>query len=728
MKRLFTFVVASALCFPAINSQAWWQSIEQAGVWTGPGDVVSGASAWYGLRAYNAADKAVALNVCLPAGTSCTDVPLVNGIVAALPAALSTCNNTSVKCVIATIYDKAGTSNLTQATNGNRPVLVVPGTGNTCPQGTQFCISVAAGKSLCTATFNGSTTLNQPYTIVGFADSSPGNSAGGLPLFATNNNSGSPTQAALAGSTNTAHHTGVMDNYAGSNGYGINFVDAIWHNFVFLFNSTSSLQYIDNSASAGANGGTQAFNSGPTACLFIDTYGDNWAGYFSELGIWNVSLTPTQVANLNSNVQSFYSPFAFENTGASQPWSSNSFGSSKIYDPTSGKVWLFWDAWFPVGVSYERVPQVMTCTQSACSAAANIGTGNILPSTDPHGMPACAIDAAEYFYCIYGGHDTQAGFLVATTSPNNPSGWSATQVSVSAITFPEPWIVGGIFYMLYTTTGTGGGRQESIGMEVCTVSAGVYSGCSTSNLFDATAASSWLTPDNSVIDPNGTEIDMVLSYGSAGIGNTQTNKYFARYNTSTGAVCNYARSTCIASGSQPGTLAQLNASFALYTGTNVGGAALLVDSGSTAHVALGDDVSSSNELLYLENSGSGWGSPTVLFTYPGTLNAAAAMASLDINSSNQLEAYFSDASAGNGTPGGNIQKTVRISGTWQTPTIVLAQQSTVNPLDLPVPVISGPSWARQAFTEAVPNYVTPNGGLRGYLYGESGFIANPAGL
>jgi hypothetical protein len=74
MKRAFFFLLVGAALLAGIPAQAFWQSrdsnyniaIASGATYTGPGDIVSGATAFYGLRAYNAAYAAtpgLAVNV-----------------------------------------------------------------------------------------------------------------------------------------------------------------------------------------------------------------------------------------------------------------------------------------------------------------------------------------------------------------------------------------------------------------------------------------------------------------------------------------------------------------------------------------------------------------------------------------------------------------------------------------------------------------------------------------
>src|SRR5216684_3558491 len=153
-----------ASLFVALFSLVWltgagWLPLAATGggtVFTGPGDVVSGATAWYGLRAYSTADRGNKLvNVCDPANVTCADW-LSDALTGKLVATTNPLNGTdctvSTTCTLNTFYDRSGANSCagavpcdaTQATAANRPTL------------TWSCIN-----SLPCAVFNGTSDVLQ---------------------------------------------------------------------------------------------------------------------------------------------------------------------------------------------------------------------------------------------------------------------------------------------------------------------------------------------------------------------------------------------------------------------------------------------------------------------------------------------------------------------------------------------------------------------------------------
>lgn len=718
MRRPVVAIAGSLFWLCAAN--AAWHSVSQVAITPpGSGDVVASASVWYSCTyAYNIADTAAACNVCLPSDSACADLLIVNGL-ATIPSALSTCNNSSVICTVKTAYDKSGNSrNVTQATINNRPRFVVPGVSNGCSKNSLPCMYFSvAGQNLAGTT---AATISQPYTYSIVANTGSGNAAF-EPVFG-GNNGGDPFQF-----DSTAGANPRINVYAGSN-TGVPQQYGIWFNVQAATSGASSVVYLNNSSVSVSPGSNPV---GVNIYLGTDGYGDNWTGYLSEAGIWPIAFNSTQAAALNYNQNARYNPLAFENDGVSQPWFSNSFGNSGFYNSSTGVVWLSWQGWQPVSGTLKRVARLATYNvgTGVWAGPYTIGTSNTLGSTDPHGVPACVQDSSGYVYCFYDAHNSTIQ-LVATATANDPTSFTAQSAVGSNATFYEPVYNASVnkIFVFYSTPGVGGGNQTAIKVLPCTPSSGTVSCASAVNLFDVNAAGSAWLPMNYTYPVGVTKIHLVFEYGAVAVGGAVTNLYYAIYDTSTGTVCNFSGLTCIISGSQPVSLSSLNTNFLVYTGVNISSAQFLVDSNGTAHVVLAEGSNASAPtLFYTNNSGSGWSTPVTLFTYPSTFNAAAGSAALYINSAGNLTVQFADASAGGGTGRGAIQQTTLIGGSWSTPITILGTQGS-QAVDIPTAILNGPPAARTKIGETTSDYVTVSGGLRGYLYGESLFLANPAGL
>lgn len=221
------------------------------GGYTGPGNV-TGAVAYYGLRAYSAATRGTrAVNVCLPAGTPCADflTDATTGDLITTATGVTTCNNTTVICVINTWYDQAGalstpctggTCDVINSTALQQEILVL-----SCTPGGKPCAQTVASESPYTSV--GSLSQSQPYMIswVGKELGNNGSYAGIVDLV-----------------TGWPNATNLIFIWAG--GGSIVTVSAlanVWHATQALFNgNTLSTLYIDGSSNAAANIGTNGLS------------------------------------------------------------------------------------------------------------------------------------------------------------------------------------------------------------------------------------------------------------------------------------------------------------------------------------------------------------------------------------------------------------------------------------------------------------------------------------
>ena len=259
--------------------------------YTGPGDVVSGATAWWGLRCYNNAysgnvaavwdgatgNTTETLLTCSPGGT-------INQTVNSLS---TTC---AVSCVIATLYDQTGNSHdVTQATNSQRPTF------------TQSCL----GSNPCAAFLGSSTqllksaatigTLTQPNTLAMVSIRTGAFTTKGA-VF------GDSTGNLAYAYSNTANQIAV---YNGTNNATSAVSDSAWQSMIYILQSTSSVFYLNAvSTTISGNPGTNSISG--SAQLGEDDYGDKMTGDLMELGVWNSGFNSTQATNMCHNQYLYY--------------------------------------------------------------------------------------------------------------------------------------------------------------------------------------------------------------------------------------------------------------------------------------------------------------------------------------------------------------------------------------------------------------------------------------
>lgn len=254
------------------------------GGFSGPGDVVSGALAWYSCsRGYNTADTANACNVCLPADSVCADITLSAGF-AVVPGSLSTCNITTVICTVKTAYDKSGNSrNATNATIANRPTFRPAMASNGCPTTSLPCMLFTAASSQLLTAATPTVTQAQPITM--------------SIVYIRGANTGDVSF--LGGTLGFLIPTGQIQMFAGSSAF-VTAANGSWHAAQLVFNTTSSAGYVDGSATTSLSVGSGS-PSGLTIGIGNAAVSANLDGSLAELGYWPSGFNATQAGNMNTN-------------------------------------------------------------------------------------------------------------------------------------------------------------------------------------------------------------------------------------------------------------------------------------------------------------------------------------------------------------------------------------------------------------------------------------------
>ena len=260
----------------------------------GPGDVVSGALAWWGLRCYNAAYTGSIADVWDSATGSTTETLLTcssGGVINETINSLATTCATA--CSIKTLFDQSGNTNcssaacnLSQATNADRPTF------------TRNCITTKP----C-LTFNGTTTFlsnggnlvqAQPFSINAVAQRT-GN-------FTSNGRVFTFVASVILNFTTSANTFGI---FAGSNLTGAA-TDNTMFGFMTLFNNTTSKVFKNGASLASGTAGTNAPSTSIVMGAASIVGGGNFlTGNVTEGGIWAGDKTGS-AASLNTNQQSYY--------------------------------------------------------------------------------------------------------------------------------------------------------------------------------------------------------------------------------------------------------------------------------------------------------------------------------------------------------------------------------------------------------------------------------------
>lgn len=252
--------------------------------YVGPGDVKSGAYAWVGLRAYNAAKAGTkAISLCDDTGANCSDIS-TNATTGVLNAGgthgSNNCDVTGT-CTIQTWYDQSGNTNcsgtacdLTQATNSKR-ALFIPNCLGSLP-----CAAFSAAGAQEYFSANNITALAQPLSIssVVIFTASPT----GLIMSDSSFN----FQKAIAGSFNLRMYAGTIRDTAIS--------ASTSHIIQSVYNGASSAINIDGTRTALSTPGTAGLATVAAGKWSIGSAGSgaaNYTGRLTETGAWGVAFS-----------------------------------------------------------------------------------------------------------------------------------------------------------------------------------------------------------------------------------------------------------------------------------------------------------------------------------------------------------------------------------------------------------------------------------------------------
>lgn len=264
-----------------------------AGSYAGPGDVVPGAYAWWGLRAFSSNTRGnAAINVCLTGLSTCVDMltDSVTGALIVTTVGGSSCS--SVTCYVKTIYNQSpigcGTAcNLTNPTQARLPVLVV-----SCINGLP-CMETVASNLPAITTSATVTGLSQAFTVSAVARHNA-NFASAAALFGCQGN----VQVGFDG-------VGVIYEYASSVATVSGANDSHFNTIQGAFNSTQSEINLN-----GATTGALNPNTANCGALKLALFSTGTASYADadivEAGIFYGVFSSNQ---LNSNQAGYWGPF-----------------------------------------------------------------------------------------------------------------------------------------------------------------------------------------------------------------------------------------------------------------------------------------------------------------------------------------------------------------------------------------------------------------------------------
>lgn len=292
MKRISLIgllLFGSLLVFGQAN--AWWQSIQQISVdvgYQGPGNVVSGASIWLGLRCYNAAYVGNVARVRSPSDVLTTTITCsAGGVLGSTGTAIAT--TCAVSCTVDILYDQSGASSCsgacdaTQTTEAARPLYILNCIGS-------LPCMLATASSMSTPTLG--STLSQPNWVSAVVNRTA--------AFTTTSSWLGDSGNGEAHAFNSSANTALL--YAGTS-ITATAADSTFHAIQTVANGASSEIYVDGSNTT-SNAGTGTLSG--TIKIFTDGFGNSMAGDVTEIGVWNIAPSSGQKSSMNSNQHTYW--------------------------------------------------------------------------------------------------------------------------------------------------------------------------------------------------------------------------------------------------------------------------------------------------------------------------------------------------------------------------------------------------------------------------------------
>lgn len=255
--------------------------------YSGPGDVVSGAMAWWGLRGYTRAYSTGSNPGIDVVDTATQLITTTINILANGALDVATIAALGYGVSVSKMYDQTGSGYHLVATAGTLPVLTLSGLGS-------LPVITFNGTSSALAAFAVPNTA-QPVTVSAVANST--NNSAQQSLFynsiqvAYNVGGASPNTANLYASGNLPSDAVVSDGF--------------WHALQGIFNAASSELNVDGSAaSTGAIGSDSMANS---RFDLGSIGGSQWfKGKVVEMGVWTIVFSGANSSAMSGNQHTYW--------------------------------------------------------------------------------------------------------------------------------------------------------------------------------------------------------------------------------------------------------------------------------------------------------------------------------------------------------------------------------------------------------------------------------------
>lgn len=285
----------SALAATAqLSSTGAGKKASPAAAYSGPGDIVSSASLWVGMRAYSTADRGnKLLNVCNVSDVACGDLSSDATTGALVIGTIGGSSCSIITCTIKTMYDRSGNGrDLTQATIANRPTLTV-----SCINSLPCAVFVAASDQFVSGA---SFTQAQPTTNNAVAIRTGNTSAFNAIIGRMTAVGNSPTTFFGNTSNQIAGFAGTVCNATPAS-------ENNWHSLTNVLNGASSVININNATISTVNCNTAGWSANtPTVGSAAASPNQSLEGKIVEAGIWPVAFNSTQQTNMCHNQYTYW--------------------------------------------------------------------------------------------------------------------------------------------------------------------------------------------------------------------------------------------------------------------------------------------------------------------------------------------------------------------------------------------------------------------------------------
>jgi hypothetical protein len=265
------------------NQRAYWKIFSVT--YIGPGDIVPGATGWWGLRAYKGALVGTKC-VRLRRDSDNTESDFNTLLDGTLDTASITTFKGSANLFVTKLYDQSVNGpDLVQVTMANQPSFTLNGLGS-LP-----IMSFAAASSTALSATSPGVTIAQPFSVSAVARSSPTNT--GKTIWGT---AGPNNQMQFSAANQVMIYTGTALIATAA--------DNTYHALGGLFNSTSSDMNVDGTPTTG-DAGTQGLSNSVVVIGAWGGGGGYMDGQILEVGVWPSNID-SSFAALSTNQHTYW--------------------------------------------------------------------------------------------------------------------------------------------------------------------------------------------------------------------------------------------------------------------------------------------------------------------------------------------------------------------------------------------------------------------------------------